>query len=187
MMDNLQQALANNLKSIRERRSLSLDKLASMTNVSKSMLGQIERGESNPTLGTVWKIANGLHIGLTELIKEKQSEYVIVRKNEVSYFEEDMGKCQVFPYFTYEDGRPYEVYKVDMKPKGYIHSEPHPRGSIEIIVVHEGNVTIRVEEEEFILNEGDATRFSADVEHVYHNTGEKNVRLGVMIYYGQTD
>jgi|ASRL01.1.fsa_nt_gi transcriptional regulator with XRE-family HTH domain len=186
-MDHLQKALAKNLKNIRERRGLSLDKLASMTKVSKSMLGQIERGESNPTLGTVWKIANGLHIGLTELIKEKQSEYVIIRKNEVSYFEEDMGKCQVFPYFTYEDGRPYEVYKVDMAPKGYIHAEPHPKGSIEIIVVHEGQVAIRVEEEEFVLNEGDATRFFGDVEHVYHNIGSKKARLGVVIYYGQID
>ncbi len=184
-MDRLQQALATNLKELREQRGLSLDKLASMTKVSKSMLGQIERGESNPTLGTVWKIANGLHIGLTELIKEKQSEYVIIRKKDVPCFEEDLGKCQVFPYFTYEDGRPYEVYLVNVAPQGYIHAEPHPKGSIENVTVQEGCVSIRVEEDEFLLEAGDAARFLGDVEHVYHNTGEEMVRLCVVIYYGR--
>jgi transcriptional regulator with XRE-family HTH domain len=182
-MDELQQVLAKNLKKLREERGLSLDKVASLTNVSKSMLGQIERGESNPTLATVWKIASGLHVGFTELVKEKQDEHEILRKEDVVFIEEDKGNCRIFPYFTYEDGRPYEVYKVDMKPKGYIQAESHPKGTTEIIVVYEGEVTVRVAEEEFTLKEGDATRFLADQIHVYHNTGRSDAKLGVVIYY----
>ena len=51
-MDNLNLIIANNLKRIRDERKLSLDKVADLTGVSKSMLGQIERGESNPTIST---------------------------------------------------------------------------------------------------------------------------------------
>jgi len=182
-MHELQQILAKNLKRIREERGLSLDKVAILTKVSKSMLGQIERGESNPTLATVWKIASGLHIGFTELVKEKQEEHEILRQKNVPFIDEDKGNCQIYPYFTYEDGRPYEVFKVDMKPLGYINAEPHPKGTIEIIVVYAGEVTVRVEEREFTLYEGDATRFLADQEHVYHNTGNKEAKLGVVIYY----
>lgn len=184
-MDKLQQILAKNLKTIRDERGLSLDKLASMTKVSKSMLGQIERGESNPTLGTVWKIANGLRISFTELVKEQQSEHVIIRKDDVAFVEEDNGLCQIFPYFTYEDGKPYEVYKVNMEKKGYITAVPHPKGTVEVIVVYEGEVTVRVDDNEFTLREGDATRFYGDLEHVYHNTGDSMAKLGVVIYYGQ--
>lgn len=182
-MDQLQVVLARNLKKIREDRALSLDKVASLTKVSKSMLGQIERGESNPTLSTVWKIANGLHISFTELIKEQQNEHEIIRKNDVLTIEEDKGRCKISPYFTYEDGRPYEVYKVDMEPSGYINAEPHPKGTIEVIVVHEGEVTVRIEEREFTLYEGDATRFKGDEEHVYHNSGKTKANLSVVIYY----
>lgn len=183
-MDNLQQVLAKNLKTLREERGLSLDKLASMTKVSKSMLGQIERGESNPTLGTVWKISNGLRISFTELVKDQQNEHVIVRKNEVAYIEEDNGLCHIYPYFTYEDGKPYEVYTVNMDLKSYITAVPHPKGTVEVIVVYQGEVTVRVDEEEFTLYEGDATRFYGDLEHVYHNTGNIKAKLGVVIYYG---
>ena len=59
-MGNINLVISMNLKHIREERKLSLDKVAKMTGVSKSMLGQIERGDSNPTIATVWKIANGL-------------------------------------------------------------------------------------------------------------------------------
>jgi XRE family transcriptional regulator, regulator of sulfur utilization len=182
-MDQLQLVLSRNLKKIRDDRGLSLDKVASLTKVSKSMLGQIERGESNPTLSTVWKIANGLHISFTELIKEQQNQHEIIRKQDVLTIEEDKGLCRISPYFTYEDGRPYEVYKVDMEPSGYINAEPHPKGTIEIIVVYKGEVTVRIENREFTLYEGDATRFKGDEEHVYHNSGKTITKLGVVIYY----
>jgi len=52
-LENLNETVAKNLKSIREEKKLSLDKVAELTGVSKSMLGQIERGESNPTITTV--------------------------------------------------------------------------------------------------------------------------------------
>lgn len=183
-MDELQLVLAKNLKQIREERGLSLDKVASLTKVSKSMLGQIERGESNPTLGTVWKIASGLHVGFTELVKEDQEDHEIIRKDQVAFLEEDKGKSKIYPYFTYEDGRPYEVYTVEMEPLSYIQAESHPKGTTEIIVVYQGEATVRVDEEEYTLKVGDATRFQADQVHVYHNTGKTKTILNVVIYYG---
>jgi len=182
-MNELNLILAKNLKKVREERGLSLDKVANLTGVSKSMLGQIERGESNPTLATVWKIAEGLHVGLTELVNENSNEHEILRRQEVPCIEEDNGHCKIFPYFTYEDGRPYEVYKVDMEPGGYINAESHHKGTTEIIVVYSGKVTIRVSDKEFELFEGDATRFLGDQDHMYHNHGKTTANLGVVIYY----
>ncbi len=158
-MEELQSVLAKNLKKIREERGLSLDKVASLTKVSKSMLGQIERGESNPTLATVWKIAGGLHVSLTELVKEKEDEHELIRHDKMNHIEGNDGKSKTYPYFTYEDGRPYEVYKVDIESKGYIEAEPHQKGTTEVIVVYEGEITIRVADQEFTLTEGDAIRF----------------------------
>ena len=55
-------------KTIREKEKLSLEKVAQLTGVSKTMIGQIERGESSPTLTTIWKIANGLKVSFTSLL-----------------------------------------------------------------------------------------------------------------------
>ncbi|MEB9453351.1 helix-turn-helix transcriptional regulator, partial [Bacillus cereus] len=71
-MEEIQLILAKNLKSIREKEKLSLEKVSQLTGVSKTMIGQIERGESSPTLTTIWKIANGLKVSFTSLINNPQ-------------------------------------------------------------------------------------------------------------------
>ena len=55
-MENIGHIVAENLKRLREERKLSLDAVAKCSGVSKSMLGQIERGVTNPTISTLWKI-----------------------------------------------------------------------------------------------------------------------------------
>ncbi len=57
-MEDIFLIVAQNLKQIRNERNLSINELAEMCGLSKSMLSQIERGGGNPTLGTLWKIAN---------------------------------------------------------------------------------------------------------------------------------
>ncbi len=104
-MENLNIILATNLKQIREDRKLSLDNLAQITGVSKSMLGQIERGESNPTITTAWKIANGLKISFTELIKSTQENAVVIQKESIKPLVEDSGKYKGYPFFPYESER----------------------------------------------------------------------------------
>mgnify|MGYP001481338993 FL=1 len=55
-MENIGHIVAENLKRLREERKLSLDAVAKSSGVSKSMLGQIERGVTNPTISTLWKM-----------------------------------------------------------------------------------------------------------------------------------
>ena len=58
---NLNEIIAVNLKRLRAERGFSLGKLSELSGVSKVMLSQIEKGESNPTINTLWKIAGGLY------------------------------------------------------------------------------------------------------------------------------
>ena len=59
-MDHLNELIAENLKDIRKGKGLSLEQVSSLTTISKSMLSQLERGEVNPTISTVYKLALGL-------------------------------------------------------------------------------------------------------------------------------
>jgi len=182
-MENLNSVISMNLKRIREEKKLSLDKVAKMTGVSKSMLGQIERGESNPTITTVWKIANGLKVSFTCLLNQPQSDAVIVTKEDVGLLIEDNGRYRAYPFFPYEDGRRFEVYKIEIEKGGYLSAEPHGQETYEFITVFDGEITIRVEDEEYTVKEGDSIRFRADKPHAYHNSGDKLTRVSMVIYY----
>jgi XRE family transcriptional regulator, regulator of sulfur utilization len=182
-MDNPNLVLATNLKRIREEMKLSLDKVAEMTGVSKTMLGQIERGESSPTITTVWKIANGLMISFTKLIHEPQPDTLVVKKQEIEPLREDNGRFRLYPFFPYEDGRRFEMYSVELEKGGYLSADAHGEGTQEFITVYDGELTIRVNEEEYTIHSGDSIRFRADRPHVYHNSGDTLTKLSMVIYY----
>ncbi|MBK5252815.1 MAG: helix-turn-helix domain-containing protein [Peptostreptococcaceae bacterium] len=182
-MDNLNSIISVNLKRIREEQRFSLDMVAKLSGVSKSMLGQIERGESNPTITTVWKIANGLKVSFTSLLDESMPDAVIVSKEEVNPLVADNGRYKLYPFFPYEDGRRFEVYKVEIEKSGYLSAEPHGVGTEEFVTVFQGEITIKVGEEEYNIEEGNAMRFKADRPHSYNNLGQKTAKASMVIYY----
>ncbi|USG65622.1 XRE family transcriptional regulator [Brevibacillus ruminantium] len=182
-MDNINVVLAENLKTLRTSKKLSLDKVAEMTGVSKTMLGQIERGESNPTIQTVWKIANGLKISFTALISHPQPDTRVVTKSEIQMLQQDDGKYRVYPFFPFEDNRQFEMYSVEIDSGGYVSAEPHREGTEEFITVYEGELTIRLNQEEYRIKSGESIRFKADRQHVYHNGGDLVTRLCMVISY----
>ena len=61
--------VAENAKRLREEKRLTLDEAARLTGVSRSMLAQIEKGDVNPTISMVWKIANGYRVSFTSLVE----------------------------------------------------------------------------------------------------------------------
>lgn len=79
-MEEINKIIGRNLKSFRITNKLSLERAAELTGVSKTMIGQIERGESSPTITTIWKIANGLKISFTSLIDNPQPDTKVILK-----------------------------------------------------------------------------------------------------------
>jgi XRE family transcriptional regulator, regulator of sulfur utilization len=182
-MEDITLLVAQNLKRIRDEKKLSLDKLAELTGVSKSMLGQIERGDSNPTISVVWKIANGLKISFTSLLSAPQSDTSIIQKADIKPLIEDNGKYRLFPFFPIEEGRRFEIYLIEIDEGGYLSSDPHPEGAQEFILVFQGEITVRVNNQEYRVTEGNSIRFRADRSHVYHNSGKIMAKINMVIHY----
>ena len=182
-MDKLNSVIAENLKKLREERRLSLDSVAKLSGVSKSMLGQIERGEVNPTVSTVWKISNGLKISFTQLMSRPETDIEIVDKSEIQPLVEDDGKFRNFPIFPFDSIRRFEMYSLELDGGGYLEAEAHPQGTQEFITVFSGEVTIKVNGEGFVITKGNSMRFKADGPHAYKNTGEEICSISMVIYY----
>lgn len=182
-MEQIHIKLGRNLKAIRQTRGLSLDKVAEMTGVSKAMLGQIERGETSPTISIIWKIANGLRLSFTTLIEEPPSEVAVIVRDEMEPMLESDGHYRVYPMFPFDPTKKFEVYSVEMDA-GCIHeSEAHSPGVEEYILVTSGTLIIEIQSTSYTVDEGNAVRYVADQPHLYRNTRDDLVRYDVIIYY----
>ncbi|MFP7732237.1 helix-turn-helix domain-containing protein [Priestia aryabhattai] len=182
-MEDINLIIAKNLKGFRESKKLSLERVSELTGVSKTMIGQIERGESSPTITTIWKIANGLKIPFTSLIDDPQPDTKVISKDEIQILSEDNGKYRVYPYFPFEDDRRFEVYSIEIEEGGSVEANSHREGTEEFITVFEGELTIRVNSNEYTVKSGNAIRFKADRAHSYYNRGKTLTRLSMIIYY----
>ena len=81
-MEHISLRIGERLKEIRNIRQMTLDDVAKLTGVSKPMLGQIERGQSSPTINTLWKISTGLKIPLSFFCKQQEAEFQVAEVEE---------------------------------------------------------------------------------------------------------
>lgn len=182
-MELVNHIFAENLKKLRETKKLSLENVSKLSGVSKSMLGQIERGEANPTISTVWKIANGLKVSFTALMSRPETEIEIVSQSDIQCLIEDDGKYRNYPVFPFNDDRRFEMYMLEIDPEGRLNAEAHPEGTQEFITVFSGEISVKVDKKTYRVTKGNAIRFNADKPHTYCNLGGEQATLSMVIYY----
>lgn len=182
-MQELSRIVGENLKRLRAEQGLSLDALAKLSDVSKSRLGQIERGEGNPSITTVWQIAHALKVEFTALVTQPRADSVVVRKSDVAAVLEDEGRCRDYPLFPFDPALGFEVYTMELDPAGRLVAEPHPTGMRETITVVRGDLALTVAGVEYLLGDGDAIRFPADVAHEYRNEGAGIAVVSIVLAY----
>lgn len=180
--------IAENLKGLRRQQKLTLDRVAELTGVSKSMLGQIERGESSPTISTLWKIANGLQVSFTSLMERVEQETELVHEAEMTPVVSDRGRFRLYPIFPAHQGRSFEIVDLDLSPGAVSESQPHAEGTEEFALVYEGELEIVLGEGEpetrHVLNQGAAIHYRADCRHQYRNVAAGTTRAAMVIHYG---
>ena len=182
-MDAMSGIIAENLKRIRKENKWSLDTVSDMTGVSKSMLGQIERGESSPTISTLWKIATGLHISFTGLLEQSEKEAEIISKEEVNPLLSDGGHFRLYAFFPYDHERSFEMLLIELVAGSRSVSEAHEPGTEEFILVYEGCFVLETDGKRHYVEAGNAIHFQADRPHVYENGCDGNTRICMLIYY----
>lgn len=166
--------LGSRVKNLRRRRGLTLEELAGGSGVSRAMLSKVERGEKNPTLVVAAKVAEGLGVGLSELLgaEERREVVVVPRSGRALMRDPETGfeRQLLSPPFA---GRGVEFVR-NVVPEGASSGRfpPHRRGVEEYIVVEKGRLRAVLGVEEHTLEEGDALYFEADVPHRFDNAGE---------------
>ncbi|MEO4054230.1 XRE family transcriptional regulator [Solibacillus sp. CAU 1738] len=182
-MEEMSRNIGFQLKKIRQQRQASLDDIAKATGVSKAQLAQIEKGESNPTVSTIWKIASGLRISFSSLLQPPKEQFQKYNSNLADFVAEDEGKYRVYSIIPYDPERGWEFYKIEMEP-GVIHrSEPHTDGVEETVTVIQGQAIIQSGSMKETLVAGETLVFSGQQAHQYENPTEQLTTLHLIIQY----
>ena len=185
-MQNLTQTISKNLAKLRLQKRLSLDRLSELSGVSKAMLSQIERGESNPTVNTLWKIATGLRVSFNDLLWEDKQQVEIVRQASCPLVKDANDGLSLFSLFPFESGKPFEIFTAKLQPQSTHFASPHAIGSEEYVLLSEGSLYINVNNTEYKLQSGDALRFPASQPHHYHNPCLQELSFHCMLYHART-
>ncbi|PRR81905.1 helix-turn-helix domain-containing protein [Clostridium vincentii] len=182
-MDYINRNVSINLKTIRKRKKMSLTMVAEQTGVSKSMLGQIERGESNPTVAILGKIVSGLRVSFNDLVSIPKEEIYIVKKESLTPTKELVDGYSVYTYFPYEEDTSFEIYVVEIKPGYRYISGSHGENTSEYVNVFKGVLTLEVEDKTMTINNGDAVRFNTDKDHIYINNGDDLLAFNMIFHW----
>lgn len=178
--------LSASLRALRSERGWSLDRAAQETGVSKAMLGQIERGESSPTIATLWKIAGGFHTSLSsflEPIPPATTDGLVFRQVDALRNQPGPDGMLVAPLFPYEPRFGFEVFELTLLPGYERLSEAHEPGVTEYVIVLSGRMEVLAEERWIELGTGHAVRFSADRPHGYRNKQAEPAVFHNLIHY----
>jgi transcriptional regulator with XRE-family HTH domain len=181
---DLTAVVGENLRRLRTRRGLSLERLSKVSGVSRAMLGQVELGRSAPTINVVWKIARALDVPFSALVSNRASGGpMLLRGDRAKRLTSHDGKFTSRALFPFDSPRTVEFYELHLAPLGIENADPHPPGTSENIVVSQGTVEISVDGQRFLLATGDALVFQADVPHVYRNPANVDSLMYLVMTY----
>mmetsp|Transcript_23393 Transcript_23393/g.40891 ORF Transcript_23393/g.40891 Transcript_23393/m.40891 type:complete len:187 (-) Transcript_23393:939-1499(-) len=164
--DAILSLLPARLKQARRAQGLSLDAVAKLSGVSRSMVSQIERGESSPTIATLWNLTRALQVDFAGLLDEGAGERIeVLRSVDVPSIENRGAGCTIRILSSPEDAGRHEVYELRFAPGGVLDSQPHRRGAREHLTVIAGSLQVSSGDEVDMVGLGDTARYAADVPH----------------------
>jgi transcriptional regulator with XRE-family HTH domain len=184
---DLTPVVGTNLRRLRGQRGLSLERLSQISGVSRAMLGQIELGQSAPTINVLWKIASALGVPFSALITARGAAGPhVLRAEGAKHLTSQDGAFSSRALFPFDEPRRVEFYELRLVPGGVERADAHNPGTTENLVVAEGAVEIEVGGRKEQLGRGDAIVFEADSPHVYRNRASGESVMYLVMTYADT-
>lgn len=180
-------AVGRRIKALREAMGLSLRDLAERSGVSAPMLSQVERGETSPTLAVAEKIAAGLELTLSQLLRLDEGEHVAVsRAGGRRRFERGGHRFEELtpPLPGQRADVSLHTLKAGATTGGPDDPPMHEPGSRETAVVLTGVLALTVDGTRHELHAGDSVTFDADLPHHFENDGKEQARFLAVIAAG---
>ncbi|MFG1344730.1 XRE family transcriptional regulator [Xanthobacter autotrophicus DSM 431] len=163
--------LGKTIQRLRKAYNLSLSDLAEQSGVAKSIISQIERNETNPTLATVWRLSQALDMSVERVLASSDDapfvEKLTRADTPILLSEDGLVRLSIIGWIKTVEWLQY--YDVRAEPGGELDSDGHQRGSVECLTVISGTFEVEVGGVIETVKEGETVRYRCDRRHVIRN------------------
>jgi len=176
--DALSEQLGKTIQRLRMTDKMSLGDLSEQSGVAKSMISQIEKNETNPTLATLSRLSQALGTSVEAFLSTQDNQSALVQKSSIQdtpVLKSQDGLCELRIIGSIDTVQWVQWYDFTAEPGGRLESSPHPEGSVENLTILQGKVAVEVEGERWTAKKGETLRYHADREHMIENIGETDV------------
>jgi XRE family transcriptional regulator, regulator of sulfur utilization len=170
--------LGKTIQHLRKTYNLSLSDLAEQSGVAKSIISQIERNETNPTLATIWRLSQALDVSIERFLVQTDEQPFLEKSSraDTPILVSQDGKFKLAIIGWLKTVEWLQWYDVSADIGGELCSEPHQRGSIESISVLDGELEVEVSGLVERAYAGETLRYRCDKPHIIRNVGAVTAR-----------
>jgi transcriptional regulator with XRE-family HTH domain len=180
--DDVAAAIARNARQLRSDRGWSLDHMAGRSGVSKGMLVQIEQARTNPSIGTLCRLADAFGVTLAQIVElsDTTSVRVVDPDEVVRLWNGEQGSAG--DLLVGADRREHvELWRWTIAPGDTHESEGHLEGTREMMAVLSGTLTLDVGDSTHVVRTGGAVLFDGDVPHAYRNAHKRPLDMVLVV------
>jgi transcriptional regulator with XRE-family HTH domain len=170
--------LGKTVQRLRKAYNLSLSELSEQSGVAKSIISQIERNETNPTLATIWRLSQALDVSIERVLQEHDETPFVEKmsRGDTPILVSDDGKCRLAITGWIKTVEWLQYYDFSADPGGVLESDAHQRGAVECLSTLEGELQVEVGGEIDIVRAGETLRYRVDRPHAIRNAGDVPAR-----------
>ena len=171
----LSNQLGKTIQRLRKAYNLSLSELSGQSGVAKSIISQIERNETNPTLATIWRLSQALDVSIERVLRAADDEPFLEKssRGDTPILVSDDGKCRLAIIGWIKTVEWVQWYDFSAEPGGVLESEAHQRGSVESLSVSIGELEVEVGGATERAKAGETLRYRCDRPHTIRNTSQE--------------
>jgi transcriptional regulator with XRE-family HTH domain len=171
------------IQRLRKSKAMTLEQLSLRAGVSKSVLSQIERDQTNPTLATLCRIAEALESKPEAFFAQPGDDRAIekVKKNATPKIASDDNLIRLEILGPLNTAEWLQWYLLEADPGGVLDSDSHGDQSWEHLSVIEGTMTVETPREKVLLNCGDTGRYPTDDRHIIRNESDSPARAFMVV------
>jgi len=173
--------ISEGIKRLRSQHKLTQTKLAELADIPRATLANMESEQSNPSITLVVKVAQALGVSVDDLISRQSAHVTEVSRKDMPIIQLDDGKfasTRTSPISTQN----LQINDISMMPNCYCKGVPHPEGSHELFLCLEGNATVEVQGEKYVVEAGNLIYFHGHLPHCYGNEGLKPVHAVAVVF-----
>lgn len=167
--------LGKTIQRLRKAYNLSLSELAEQSGVAKSIISQIERNETNPTLATIWRLSQALDVSIERFLVSSDEEPFIEKssRGDTPILVSDDGKLRLAIIGWLKTVEWLQWYDLQAEPGGVLDSDAHQRGSVENLSVIKGTFEVEVGGVVETARAGESLRYRCDRQHIIRCIGDE--------------